>query len=234
MPNVKEKNVFDRKPLTKEEIQEAMMARINRINEEFKACFEFIKNYPRSVSIYGSARLDENSEHCQKARQLAAQIAKELNYTIFTGGGNGIMAAANRGAYEAGGQSVGINIKLPKEQQQNQYMTDSLEAYYFFIRKFALSFAAEAYIFFPGGFGTLDEFFEILTLVQTKKIPPVPIILVGRDYWEPLDNFILNYMYKIHGAINKEDMNLYTITDDENKIIEIIRKTPVRNGIRIA
>ncbi|MDP3661654.1 MAG: TIGR00730 family Rossman fold protein [bacterium] len=216
--------------LTREEASQIVSARIERINAEFKAAFELIKNYPRSVSIFGSARVEEGSVHYERARSLAARIVKDLGYAIITGGGGGIMEAANRGARDAGGQSVGLNIRLPKEQQKNAYTTDSMEFTYFFVRKVALSFAAEAYIFLPGGFGTLDEFFEILTLIQTHKIRRIPIILVGRDYWEELHDFMFRNAYRTEHAISKEDMELYTITDDDNEIIEIIRKVPVKQS----
>lgn len=215
-------------PLTKEDAQHIVGVRIERINAEFKSAFDLIKNYPRSVSIFGSARVEEGSSHYEHARSLAARIVKDLGYAVITGGGGGIMEAANRGAREAGGQSVGLNIRLPKEQQKNAYTTDGMEFSYFFVRKVALSFAAEAYIFLPGGFGTLDEFFEIITLIQTHKIRRVPIILVGRDYWEELHDFLFRNAYRSEHAISKEDMALYTITDDDNEIIEAIKKVPIK------
>jgi uncharacterized protein (TIGR00730 family) len=140
------------------------------------------------------------------------------------------MEAANKGAFEAGGESVGLNIKLPLAQRENRYTTDAMEFSYFFVRKVALSFAAEAYLFFPGGFGTLDEFFEIITLVQTHKIRRVPIFLVGKDYWEPLHAFIRENVYELHRAIAEGDMALYDITDDEEAIIQAIQAVPVHDG----
>ncbi|MDP2593048.1 MAG: TIGR00730 family Rossman fold protein [bacterium] len=209
------------------EMQNALAARVERVHKEFEEGLEFIKNYTRSVTFFGSARCLENSPYYEKARRLAGRIAKELQYTVLTGGGGGIMEAANRGAYEAGGESVGLNIKLPKEQKKNTYTTDEMEFYYFFVRKVALSFAAEAYVFFPGGFGTMDEFFEIVTLVQTRKVPKVPIILYGDEYWQPLARFISEEIYKKHSAIDSEDISLYTITEDEDTIIEFIKKAPI-------
>lgn len=216
-------------PLTKEKIHEIIQARTNRITAEFQAGFEFIRNYPRSVSIFGSARVEEGHAHYERARTLAARIVKDLGYAVITGGGGGIMEAANRGAHEAGGESIGLNIRLPKGQQENPYTSAGMEFSYFFVRKVALSFAAEAYIFFPGGYGTLDEFFELIMLIQTRKIRRIPIILVGRDYWEELHDFIFRNAYRGERAIDKEDMALYTITDDDNEIIESIRKVPVRS-----
>lgn len=217
-------------PLTKEQIRDEINGRVNRISKEFSQGFEFISQFPRSVTFFGSARFTEDSEHYIKARLLAGKISKILGYTIITGGSHGIMEAANRGAFEVGGESVGLNIRLPKEQSRNKYTTSSSEFSYFFARKVALSFSAEAYIFFPGGFGTLDEFFEIITLVQTHKIRKVPIFLVGRDYWEPLNKFIKENILELHKAIGKHDMELYSVTDDDEKIISAIRDTPVHDG----
>jgi hypothetical protein len=202
---------------------------LKEIHDEFKQGFEVIKKYPRSVSFFGSARFTSENEHYKQARSLASKIVKELGYAVVTGGGPGIMEAGARGAFEAGGTSVGMTIRLPHEQRDNPYLHESVEFKYFFSRKTLLTFSAEAFIFFPGGFGTLDEFFDVLTLVQTGKIPKVPIILVGRDYWEPLDTFIKTHILGAHRAINPDDMKLYRIIDKEDEIIEIIRQTPVTN-----
>jgi hypothetical protein len=138
------------------------------------------------------------------------------------------MEAANRGAIEVGKPSVGLNIRLPNKQSLNSYTTDSMQFDYFFVRKTALSFAAEAYLFFPGGFGTLDEFFEVLTLIQTRKIRRVPIILVGSDYWNGLNHFIKDVLLGKHHSIEYADTNLYTVTDDDDKILEIIKGVPIK------
>jgi len=203
--------------------------RLNKINEEFRKGLAFIKQYPRSVTFYGSARFDEESELYKKARNMAYRISKELGYAIVTGGGPGIMEAANRGAYDAGGVSLGLNIELPKEQRVNPYVKESVEFYYFFSRKVALSFSANAYIFFPGGFGTMDEFSEILELVQTGKIPRVPIILVDSAFWRPLDMYFRNTFLNEYKTINTEDTELYKITDDEDEIIKIVVNAPEKN-----
>ena len=141
------------------------------------------------------------------------------------------MEAGNRGAHEAGGKSLGLDIQLPHEQNANPYTTDSVSFYYFFSRKVCLSFSAEAYVFFPGGFGTLDEFFEILTLVQTGKITPVPIILFGKSYWKHIDKVIKKLLLK-KKLIDPQDPKLYTITDSIDEAVEIIKQAPIRNGIR--
>ncbi|MDO8510370.1 MAG: TIGR00730 family Rossman fold protein [bacterium] len=218
-------------PLTVEELHEAATKRISLIQKELTDGFEFLKNYPRSVTFFGSSRCTEDSEHYKQARGLAAKIVEELGYAIFTGGGPGIMEAANRGAKEAGGKSLGLNINLLRAQRMNPYVTDHASFYYFFSRKLCLAFSAEAYIFFPGGYGTLDEFFEILTLVQTGKMARVPILAVGRDFWEPMKEFIYRHIYTNHCAIEKTDMNLFVIADNNDEIIKLIGKTPIRNGI---
>lgn len=219
------------KPLTLSEISEATDKRVTLITREFINGFEFIKNYPRSVTFFGSARIKPEEHYYKKARELAGKIVQELHYSVLTGGGPGIMEAANRGAFEAGGNSLGLTIDLPKEQMNNKYLTDKEDFHYFFSRKVCLSFSAEAYVFFPGGFGTLDEFLEILTLVQTNKIPKAPIILVGESFWTPLEQFFRTVLLE-NGKIEEKDLSLYTITDDENKILEIIKSAPIRLGLK--
>lgn len=219
-----------REPLTLLQISEAAEKRVAFISKEFRNGFEFIKNYPRSVTFFGSARTEEGDKYYEKARDLAKKIVSELRYSVLTGGGPGIMEAASRGAYEAGGNSIGLTIELPHEQISNKYLTDKVSFHYFFSRKVCLSFSAEAYIFFPGGFGTLDEFTEILTLVQTNKIPKAPIILVGENYWKPLENFLREVLLK-DKMIDTEDLSLYIITDNEDDVLKIIKDAPVRIGL---
>ena len=216
-------------PFTKDELSADAKRRASYIFKEFRAAFEFIGKYRKTVSIFGSARLSEDSTHYEKARQLAAKLSK-LGYTIVTGGGPGIMEGANRGAFETGGGSVGLNIKLAEFQEPNRFTTDNMEFYSFFTRKVALSFAAEAYLFFPGGFGTLDEFFEIVTLIQTKKIRRVPVILVGSDYWRPLYNFLRNDLKDGHRTITDADLDLIKMCDNDEEIIKIILESPTNHG----
>ncbi|MFA6273470.1 MAG: TIGR00730 family Rossman fold protein [Candidatus Paceibacterota bacterium] len=211
-------------PLTVSKITEETEARVSRIQKEFTEGFELLGKYPKSVSFFGSSLFKEDNEHYQKARRLANRFAK-LCFAVITGAGNGIMEGANRGAFEAGGQSVGLNIKLPEEQSLNKYLTDSMEFHYFFSRKTVLSFAAEAYLFFPGGFGTLDEFFEILELLHTKKILPVPLILVGSNYWNGLDDFIREIVFKKYHTIEEKDLTIYKIMDDEEAIIKLVTES---------
>src|SRR3989344_6555796 len=223
------KDAFYR-PITLLELSEAAKKRVALISKEFTDGFEFIKNYPRSVTFFGSARTKEGEHDYERARNLAKRIVEELHYSVLTGGGPGIMEAANRGAYEAGGNSLGLNIGLPHEQLSNKYLTHEIGFHYFFSRKVCLSFSAEAYVFFPGGFGTLDEFLEILTLVQTNKIPKAPIILVGSSHWKPLENYFKEVLVK-EKTIEENDLSLYTITDDEEEILKIIKEAPIRIGL---
>jgi uncharacterized protein (TIGR00730 family) len=216
--------------LSKEDMQRVAIERIAEITQEFTDGFKFLENYPKSVTFFGSNQAPQDSLYCQDARKLASLIVKELDYAIVSGGGPGIMEAANQGASEAGGDSLGLIIKMPKEQVVNKHITQELSTYYFFVRKVLLSFSAEAYIFYPGGFGTLDEFFEILTLVQTKKIEGVPIICVGSDYWNKMKDLITTEILD-RKYIDPEDLSLFHITDDHNEIIDIIRKVPVRTGL---
>ena len=221
------------KPLTAEEIQESAKQRVSLIDKEFSDGFNFIKDFPKSVTFFGSARLKEDNIYYKKAQSISDRIAKELGYSVFTGGGPGIMEAANRGAHDAGADSLGLTIQIPEGQVTNPYINKHHEFYYFFSRKVCLSFSAEAFLFFPGGFGTLDELFEILTLVQTHKIARVPVILVGREFWTALNDFIINNSLKL-GLVDQSDINLYTITDSEEDILEIIKTVPVVNGVRFS
>ncbi len=215
-------------PMSRSDLQEKIDDRINRIDSEFKEGFNFLEKYQKSVTFFGSSLVNEGNPYYEKARSLAGKIAKELKYVVVSGGGPGIMEAANRGAYEAEGQSLGITIKLPHEQVTNSYLTGQIALGYFFARKVLLSFSAEVFIFFPGGFGTLDELFEILTLVQTRKIRSIPIILVGSDYWKPFEKFLFDNILN-RGMIDDSDISLFTIEDDEDKILDLIRNAPERN-----
>lgn len=213
--------------LNAEEINRNVDEHLKDINNEFKAGFEILKKYPKSVTIFGSSRLTENSSHYNEAKKLAGKIVKELGYSIITGGGPGIMEAANAGAKDALGNSVGMNIRIGNMQSPNDKTTDSLAFDYFFTRKTMLTFAAEAYIFFPGGYGTFDELFEILTLVQTEKIPKVPVILFGKDFWNPLVDFFRSHMLGEHHTLTEEDMNMFVVTNSVDNVIKIIKDAPI-------
>ncbi|MBI4155958.1 MAG: TIGR00730 family Rossman fold protein [Candidatus Zambryskibacteria bacterium] len=230
-----ENNVFQKshfKTLTKRELHDTAVERIHLIAKEFTAGFDFLKDYPKSVTIFGSSHITENNPYYWKARSLGGLIIKDLKYSVITGGGPGIMEAVNRGAFEAGGNSLGLTIELSHEQIRNKYLTKNLDFYYFFSRKVCMAFSAEAFVFFPGGLGTLNEFFEIITLVQTGKIERLPIILVGSEFWNKVDNFMKKELL-VRELIESEDVNIYTITDDENEILEIIRNAPVTNGVKL-
>ena len=200
--------------------------RLGRILNEFANGFQFLKKYELAASIFGSARCNAQDEAYKDAYDLAYGLSKE-GFAVITGGGPGVMEAANRGAYDAGGQSVGLNIQLPTEQRTNPYVKDSESFHYFFTRKVMLAFASEVYIFFPGGFGTLDEFFEMVTLVQAEKIEPIPIILVNKEYWAPLLDWINKTLYEKNRSISKEDMSLYRVADDAKEALQLIKKMVV-------
>jgi uncharacterized protein (TIGR00730 family) len=215
--------------MTPQHIQENIEEHISAISEELRAGFNFLKDYPKTVSIFGSARLTPNSSHYKMAERLAFRISRELKYAVITGASDGIMEAANKGAKEGGSPSLGISIKLPHEQKTNQYVDAQVGFDYFFNRKAMLTFSAEAYVFFPGGFGTLDELFSIMTLIQTRKIPRVPVILVGDDYWKPLAHYIKHEMLAVHHTISLGDENLFVVTENLDTILNIIKNAPVSN-----
>lgn len=192
-------------------------------NAEFTEAFEIINRNPKRVTVFGSARdVTENQTDRDKAYELGKRLA-EAGYSVVTGGGAGIMGAANKGAYDAGGGSIGFNIKLPHEQHPNPYTTEELTFKHFFTRKVALAFFSQAYVYFPGGFGTMDEFFEILTLVQTKKMPRLKLVLVGRDFWSGLDQFVKTKMLTAK-VISEGDETLYTIVDSVDEAMAVINQ----------
>ncbi|MFA6094710.1 MAG: TIGR00730 family Rossman fold protein [Candidatus Paceibacterota bacterium] len=217
--------------LSRADLEEAARKRVLLIDKEFTRGFEFLGKYPKSVTFFGSARLGEHTKDYQHIRSIAKRVVEDLGYAVTTGGGPGLMEAANRGAYEAGGNSLGITIELPREQSTNPYVTDFIDFFYFFSRKVCMTYSAEAFVYGAGGFGTFDELFEILTLIQTKKIPRVPVILTGSKYWKPIEAVIKKQLLDSYRTINAEDLNLYTITDDVDEIINIIKQSPAGNGL---
>jgi len=216
--------------LTLKEMHETSQARVHEIAKEFADGFKFLERFGRTVSFFGSARTKENEPYYQNARELGGKIARELGYSVITGGGPGIMEAANRGAKEAGGTSIGLTIRLPLGQTTNPYITSHLDFYYFFARKVCLTFASEAFIFYPGGLGTLDELSEVLTLIQSRKIEGVPVFLVGSEYWKEFDGYIKNTLLE-RGLVDQDDIAIYAITDDHEDIIRTIKSTPVRQWL---
>lgn len=174
------------------------------------------------ITVFGSARFKEGHRYYEAARQVSALLWKELGLTIMTGGGPGVMEAANRGAREAGGRSVGCNIVLPHEQSANPYVDKFVNIRYFFVRKVLLLKYSYAFVIMPGGFGTMDEFFETLTLVQTGKIASFPIVVMGMDYYRPLQEYI-RFMAS-EGTISPEDLDLLLFTDDPAEAVEHIRQ----------
>lgn len=216
-------NVQSSPPFTKEDPW-----RIFRIMAEFVDSFETLSQVGPAVTIFGSARLPPNNPHYQMALALGKMLAKN-NLAVVTGGGPGIMEAANRGASEVKGKSVGLNIELPFEQKGNRYANIPINFHYFFSRKVCFVKYSIAFIFMPGGFGTLDEFFEVLTLVQTRRIPAFPLILIGRDYWSGLLKWVKATLEK--GAfIGPDDMKLFTVTDDPEQALKIILEYKKRVG----
>lgn len=197
--------------------------RVFRIMSEFVGGFELLRKYGTAATFFGSARCDAGDAVYESSKQLAGLLAQS-GFAIITGGGGGVMSAANNGAFEAGGESVGLNITLPTEQQPNAYLTDVMEFHFFFSRKVMLAFASEVYVFFPGGYGTLDEFFELITLIQTEKITKVPIVLYDSKYWNPLIRFIKHTILEEYKGISPEDLELFTVVDTIEEAYAYITK----------
>jgi hypothetical protein len=200
--------------------------RIFKIMSEFVDGFELLRKYKRAVTFFGSSRSKPGDLFYEQTKSLAHLLSQD-GFTIITGGGGGVMEAANCGAADAKGNSVGLNINIVAGQEINKYVTDAEEFDYFFVRKVMLSFASEVYIFLPGGFGTLDEFFELITLVQTKRIKPIPIILFGREFWGPLEAWIRDELFGHFATIDESDMQIYHIVDSVEEAHELIRKLVV-------
>jgi uncharacterized protein (TIGR00730 family) len=194
--------------------------RVFRIMGEFVEGFDELATLTRAVSIFGSARSRPEDPEYEKAQETAALLTEE-GFAVITGGGPGIMEAANRGAYEAGGLSVGCNIELPFEQRPNAYQTRSLKFKYFFVRKMMFVKYSLGFVIFPGGFGTLDELFEALTLIQTHKIRNFPVVLFGSIYWNGLLTWIREFAMK-EGKVSEQDLNLVHLTDSPAEVVQIV------------
>ena len=196
--------------------------RLFHILAEFVEGFENLSDISPAITIFGSARTTEGDELYEKAHQLARVLGKN-GFNLITGGGPGVMEAVNRGAKEEGVKSIGVNIELPFEQKPNPYITLPLSFRYFFVRKVMFIKYAIAYVVLPGGFGTLDELFEAITLIQTRKIRPFPVILMGTSYWKDLISFMQTHMLS-QGMIGKEDLNIFKVMDDPEEVAEYIKR----------
>ena len=196
--------------------------RLFHIIAEFVEGFENLGDIQPAISIFGSARCQKGDALYEKAFNLSKLLGKN-GFNIITGGGGGAMEAANKGAKEAGVKSVGINIELPLEQKPNPYTNIKLSYRYFFVRKVMFIKYAMAYIIMPGGFGTMDECFEAITLIQTKKVKPLPVILVDSSYWKGLLEWI-NETLLAQGKISKEDINIFKVMDEPEEIVAYIKK----------
>jgi uncharacterized protein (TIGR00730 family) len=199
--------------------------RVFRVMAEFVDGIEQLSPLEPAVTIFGSARSKPGDKYYAMAEELGRMLANE-GFSVITGGGPGIMEAANKGAYEAGGQSVGLNIVLPFEQKSNPYTTIHINFRYFFVRKVMFVKYAMSYVIFPGGFGTMDELFEALTLIQTDKLKPFPVIMIGSEYWAGLLEWIEDTMLK-EGMILPEDRSIYTLVDSSKDAVEIIKNSKV-------
>lgn len=205
--------------------------RVFRIMSEFVEGFELLRRHGLAATVFGSARTNPGDPIYKDAEELSAKLAKK-GFAVITGGGPGVMEAANVGAFKVGGKSIGLNIKLPMEQKLNPYVTETETFDFFFSRKVMLAFASEVYIYFPGGFGTMDELFEIITLIQTKKIEKIPIVLYGKEYWTPLVKWMETELLKKYKTISKEDLDLMHIVDSTDEAVKYITKAVNGKGIR--
>lgn len=196
-----------------------------KVLSEFVDGFETMNSLGPCISIFGSARVQEGNSNYELARKIASRLTDE-GFGIITGGGPGIMEAANRGAFENNGISVGLNINLPFEQFHNKFIDQdkNLKHRFFFVRKVMFVKYSQAFIAMPGGFGTMDELFEVLTLTQTKKINRIPIILVGSDFWTPLKEWIKKFMCEKYSFVSEIDLDLMPIVDDPEEVVQIINK----------
>jgi len=209
--------------------------RIFRVMAEFTEGFEELASIGPAVSFFGSSRAKPGQPYYKLAQETAFEVTK-AGFAVITGGGGGIMEAANKGAAEAGGKSIGLNIELPMEQMPNEYQNLSLHFRYFFCRKVMFLKYAHGFIVFPGGYGTMDEFFESLVLIQTLKQAFFPVILMGSDYWAGLIDWMKEKMLKVHNHISPEDMDVFTVVDEPRvatKIIVDFKEAKGRGGLAL-
>ena len=197
------------------------LERANAYAKDLTRGLQIVRSFPQGVTVFGSARLPQESRYCKMAFELGHLLA-ENGHAVITGGGPGIMEAASHGAYEIGGRVIGLNITLQHEQFPNPYLTDCLTFEYFFARKVSLAMSAKVFVFFPGGFGTMDEVSEVLCLMQENKMPKMPVFLIGVDYWEAFEGAIKK-MAELQ-LIHEDDAKIFEITDDVNKVVEAANK----------
>ena len=207
-------------PTEEELLKKLSIADIERANAYAKDLgmgLQIVRSFPQGVTIFGSARLPQDDKYCIMAYRLGGLLAKN-GHTVVSGGGPGIMEAASHGAYEIGGRTIGLNITLQHEQFPNPYLTDCITFEYFFARKVSLAMSSKVFVFFPGGFGTMDELSEILCLMQEKKMPKMPVFLIGKAYWRNFDR-IIKKMLEMK-LITKSDMGIFKITDDITEVVK--------------
>ena len=199
----------------------ADLERANAYAKDLGRGLQIVRSFPQGVTIFGSARLPQDNKYCKMAYDLGKMLA-ENGHAVITGGGPGIMEAASHGAYEIGGRTIGLNITLAHEQFPNPYLTDCLTFEYFFARKVSLAMAAKVFVFFPGGFGTMDEISEILCLMQEVKMPKMPVFLIGKSFWKSFDKTIKKMLeLKLIGV---KDVNIFKITDDVTEVVKAANK----------
>lgn len=199
----------------------ADLERANAYARDLGSGLQVVRSFPQGVTVFGSARLPQDNKYCKMAHELGGLLAKN-GHAVITGGGPGIMEAANHGAYEIGGRSIGLNITLAHEQHPNPYLTDCVTFEYFFARKVSLAMSAKVFVFFPGGFGTMDELSEILCLMQEGKMPKMPVFLIGKDYWRAFDKVIGKML--LLRLINVKDAGIFTITNNVEKVVKAANK----------
>ena len=207
------------------------LGRVIRIALEFIRGFRALHFVGPCVTLFGSARINASHPWCEQSREMGKKLS-EMGFTVVTGGGPGIMQAANQGAFEAGGPSIGCNIILPHEQRSNPYLDKVVTFYYFFVRKVMLVKYSYAFVIFPGGFGTLDEMMEAITLIQTGKLYDFPVILIGKSYWKVLIDWLKESPLK-YGTIAADDLNLLHLTDDLDEAAAIIRNLAGDIGLKL-
>jgi hypothetical protein len=203
--------------------------RIFRIMAEFVEGFELMSQIGPAVTVFGSARTPPDDPEYRRAMEIGRLLA-EAGFAVVTGGGPGIMEAANRGAFEAGGISIGLNIRIPHEQTANKYVTHGMEFDYFFARKVLFVKYALGLVCFPGGYGTMDELFEVLTLIQTQRTKPSPVVLIDVEFWKPMVNWLRNMLLRERRTVSAEDLGLFFLTDDLAEAVNHMKVHAVEAG----